>query len=75
MQIKAVQFTASFVWLRSDVTLDHAACDSNAELPEGRVEMEEHGLESLNLEAEKTIQRKKVVERSEEEKGKRKKKR
>lgn len=36
---------------------DHVACDSNAEWHEGHVEMEEHGLESLNLEVKKTMSR------------------
>lgn len=64
MQIRAMQFTAAFASLRSDVYHDHTACDSNAEQNEGHVEMEGHGLENLNLEVEKTIQRKKVVEMS-----------
>lgn len=52
-----MQFIASFAWPRSNVNHDRAACDSNAGRHEGHVEMEEHGLESLNLEVEKTMSR------------------
>lgn len=57
MQIKIMQFTASFAWPRNNVNHGHAACDNNAEWHESHVEMEGHGLESLNLEVEKTMSR------------------
>lgn len=54
MQIKAVQFKATFTWLSSIVNNGHAACDSNSEQHKVCVEVVKHDHERLNLEAERT---------------------
>lgn len=54
MQIKAVQFRATFTWLNSIVNNGHAACDSNSEQHKVCVEVVKHGHERLILEAERT---------------------
>lgn len=54
MQIKAVQFRATFTWLNSIANNGHAACDSNSEQHKVCVEVVKHGHERLILEAERT---------------------